>query len=65
MIRCARIATETIHVICPYCGADQPNVDGTSDWTKEDVSKLDTKVIKCESCDKPMKVLSQTRAQID
>lgn len=65
MIRHARIATDIVQVLCPYCGAECLNKDGTADWTKEDVKKADCKVVKCDSCDKQLKIMTQSRAQID
>jgi hypothetical protein len=53
--------TESVSVLCPYCGEPQPNGnDGSEQWTEEDMSReldgLRNGLLSCCACDKPFQV---------
>ena len=62
-VRRAQLIAEAVSVLCPRCGECQPNKDGSEMWTREDFAKLERDVRDCVSCEGPMQITSDPKAQ--
>lgn len=63
--RRAQLIAEAVSVCCPYCGEPQPSRNGSEMWTHEDfaVAALVSGKKNCVSCDAPMLILGDSKAQ--
>lgn len=62
-IRRAQLYAEAVTVLCPHCGCEQPNPDGSLMWTPEDFNKPGASGTKpCVSCDTKILITTCSRA---
>jgi hypothetical protein len=59
-----QVLAETLAVLCPHCGAEQPAPENGSDlWTPDELFKHQGKR-ECVSCDEPIVVTFFPHAQV-
>lgn len=57
----AQLIAEAVAVICPCCGEEQPNKDGSLMWTPEDFRGNER--MACVACDTPLIIAHMSKAQ--
>jgi DNA-directed RNA polymerase subunit RPC12/RpoP len=65
--RNAIIIAVALEVHCPYCGEPQPAPGGSEMWEPREVEKyaeLESGESVCVSCDKPFKLMRQSRVNV-
>jgi len=60
-VKRAQLFAESVSVVCPECGADQPNPDGSMMWLPGDFQPPAQR--RCVSCDVKLLVTSETKVQ--
>lgn len=56
-VKDALIIATALAVLCPHCGAEQPDPEAGSDiWEPRQLERLNGSKRKCVSCDEPIRV---------